>query len=242
MNKAIIMGASSGIGWHMAQQLLQSGWQVGVASRREAELVKLEQLYPGQVTYKVIDVTHGDAAGRLIELIRTIGGIRLYIHSSGVGHQNLPLAEDIELGTVNTNGQGFTRCIGAVYRYMEQHGGGQIAAISSIAGVRGLGVAPAYSATKAFQATYLQALRQQARLRGLHICITDIRPGFVATALLGDGQRYPMQMCAHNVARQALRAIMKRRRVAIIDWRYCLLVAFWRLIPDWLWVRMRVRT
>jgi short-subunit dehydrogenase len=87
----------------------------------------------------------------------------------------------------------------------------------------------------------MDALDQLARMQKLNIHFTDIRPGFVATPLLNDQRRYPMLMEAHAVAKDILRAIERKKRVAIIDWKYRLLVGFWRLIPRWIWLRLPVR-
>ena len=128
--------------------------------------------------------------------------------------------------------------IGTAYRYLAERGEGHIAAITSIAGTKGLGPAPSYSATKALQATYLEALEQQAHQRGLNIRFTDIRPGFVDTALLNGDFRYPMLMRPEKVARDIVRSIYRRRHVRIIDARYRILTFFWRLIPRCLWRRI----
>ncbi len=122
----------------------------------------------------------------------------------------------------------------------KQRGKGHIAVISSIAGTKGLGSAPAYSATKRFQNTYINALEQLAHMKKLNISFTDIRPGFVATPLLKD-DKYPLLMHTSQVASQIVKAISRRKRVAIIDWRYQFIVFFWKLIPGWLWVRLPVR-
>ena len=121
-----------------------------------------------------------------------------------------------------------------VFQYMKTHGGGHIAVISSIAGVKGLAPAPSYSATKAFQNTYIQALEQLAYSQRLPIRFTDIRPGFVDTALIA-GSGFPMKMKPKVVARYIVRSIYRRRHVVVIDWRYRLLVFFWRLVPNCLW-------
>lgn len=142
---------------------------------------------------------------------------------------------------MDTNAIGFTRMIGTAYRYFAEQGKGHIAAITSIAGTKGLGPAPAYSATKALQATYLQALEQQARQRGLYdIHFTDIRPGFVDTALLSGSFRYPMMLRPESVARDIVSSIRKRRHVRIIDARYRVLTFFWRLVPNFIWRRLRL--
>lgn len=238
--KAIIVGASSGIGLEVAKLLLADGWHLGIAARREEPLLKLKAKAPERVEAMTIDVTESDATERLRSLIQKLGGIDLYFHASGIGKQNRTLEESIELNTMETNAVGFARMIGEAYRYFAEKGEGHIAAITSIAGTMGLGPAPAYSATKAFQATYLQSLEQQAHQRGLKIRFTDIRPGFVDTALLNDNFPYPMLMRPEKVARDIVRSICRHRHVRVIDWRYRILTFFWRLIPRWLWRRMKL--
>lgn len=237
---AIIVGASSGIGMEVAKVLLSDGWQLGIAARREDKLLELNSMAPERIKVMAIDVTQPDAGERLLSLIDEIGGMDLYFHASGIGRQNRNLEADIELRTMETNAVGFTRMIGTAYRYFAQRGEGHIAAITSIAGTKGLGPAPAYSATKALQATYLQALEQQSRQSGLRIRFTDIRPGFVDTALLNGDFKYPMLLQPAAVARDIVGSIYKRRHVRIIDLRYRILTFFWRLIPNWLWRRFRL--
>ncbi|MBR6194129.1 MAG: SDR family NAD(P)-dependent oxidoreductase [Prevotella sp.] len=230
MKRAIVVGASSGIGLEVARLLRQKGWTVGVAARRVERLAEFD-------VAEQIDVNDAEAGHRLVELAERLGGMDLYFHASGIGHQNRELQEDIELQTVETNGLGFTRMVGAAYRYMAGHGGGHIAVISSIAGTKGLGPAPAYSATKALQNTYIQSLEQLANSRRLNIRFTDIRPGFVATDLLGDDP-YPMLLDKTDVARDIVSSIEKRRHVRVIDWRWRIVTWLWRRIPRFVWRRL----
>ena len=233
--RAIVIGASSGIGREVALQLMQQGWALGVAARR-ADL--LESI--GAVATEQIDVTQDDAAEKLRNLIEKMGGMDLFFYASGIGKQNRDLHEDIELATMQTNALGFTRMIGEAYRYFAERGEGHIAAITSIAGTKGLGPAPAYSATKAMQNTYLQALEQQANARGLRIRFTDIRPGFVDTALLSGDFHYPMMLKPEKVAREIVCAINAKKHIRVIDWRYRLLTACWRMIPNCIWRRIKL--
>lgn len=242
MKRAIVIGASSGIGREVARLLISEGWTVGVAARREAMLQDL-----GASATACIDVTAEDATQRLQQLISDLGGMDLFFYASGIGHQNRCLREDIELSTMQTNGLGFTRMIGEAYRYFatrqeqkETKEWAHIAAITSIAGTKGLGPAPAYSATKAMQNVYLQALEQQARQRGLRIRFTDIRPGFVDTALLAGDFRYPMMLRPERVACEIIGAIKAHDHIRVIDWRYRILTAFWRRIPRCLWRHFRL--
>ena len=150
------------------------------------------------------------------------------------------LEPEIELNTARTNVEGFIRMVTAAFDYFKKTKNGHIAVISSIAGTKGLGVAPAYSATKRFQNTYIDALAQLARMQHLNIRFTDIRPGFVATDLLRNG-KYPMLMHADKVAEYIVRALKHKKRVKVIDGRYRLLVFFWRMIPRWLWERLPIK-
>ena len=238
--RIIIIGATSGIGREVAKLYIAQGWQVGVAGRRAEELETLRKEAPEQVSTQVLDVTLEDAPYRLQSLIDKVGGMDIFLLSSGIGKQNPTLTPDIELKTAATNVEGFIRLTTAAYHYFEKHGYGHIAAISSIAGVKGLGIAPAYSATKRFQNTYLDALDQLSRMNGLNIRFTDIRPGFVATPLLKD-DNYPLLMKAPQVAACIVKAINKKKRIVVIDWRYRILVFFWKLIPHWIWVRLKVK-
>lgn len=238
--KAIVVGASSGIGQEVAKLLLADGWHLGVAARREEPLMELKALAPDSVEVMTIDVTKHEAGERLQSLIERLGGMDLYFHSSGIGKQNRTLEEDIELRTMETNAVGFARMIGTAFRYFAERGEGHIAAITSIAGTKGLGPAPAYSATKALGANYLQALEQQAHQRGLNIRFTDIRPGFVDTALLNGDFPYPMLMRPDKVARDIVKSIYHHRHICVIDWRYRILTFFWRLVPNWLWRRLKL--
>ncbi len=240
MKRAVIIGASSGMGYEVSRLLLAQGYTLGVAARREDRLLALKQEAPDRVEVATIDVTADDAPVRLRELINRLGGMDLYFHVSGIGKQNRTLTEDIELNTVNTNGMGFTRMIGEAYRYFAERGKGHIAALTSIAGTKGLGPAPSYSATKAMQNVYLQALEQQAHSRGLDIHFTDIRPGFVDTDLLKGDFHYPMMLKPQAVARDIVKAIQNKRHVKVIDWKYAILTAMWRRVPRFIWRNIKL--
>lgn len=242
MKRIVIVGATSGIGLEVAKLFIRDGWQVGAAGRKEEALAALKALAPEQVFTETIDILRDDAPQHLIALIDQLGGMDIYLHCSGIGSRNTELRPEIEINTLRTNGEGFVRMITAAFAYFRLQGGGHIAAISSIAGTKGLGSAPAYSATKRMQNTYIDALSQLSRMENYHIRFTDIRPGFVATPLLHDGGHYPMLMQPEPVAKRIVEAILSQRRRVVIDRRYAVMVFFWKLIPQWLWERMSVRT
>lgn len=234
------MGATSGIGKEVALLLAEKGWLVAIAGRRANLLEEMAQRHDNIKVSRTVDVNTDAAPQTLKEMTEELGGMELYVHSSGIGWQNTELDMEKELLTANTNATGFTRMVAAAFNMMAENGkGGHIACITSIAGTKGLGAAPAYSATKRYQAHYLECLAQLAHIRRVGITITDIRPGFVDTPLI-EGSDFPMKLSVKAVAKDIVRAIEKRKAIHIIDWRYRLLVAVWQLIPRGIWTRMRI--
>ena len=237
------MGATSGIGYEVAKILASRGWRVGVAGRREDILAKMVAEKDGIVAYEVIDVTSPDAVDGMHNLIDKLGGMDLYFHSSGIGYQNTELDADKELRTIETNCLGMTRLVGEAFRYFEQHPEteGHIAVISSIARTKGLGAAPAYSASKRFTSHYLESLSQLTTIKRIrYIHISDIRPGFVKTPLI-EGSNFPMQLDAGKVAISIVDGIERRKPVITVNWLYRLLVFFWQMIPRSIWIRTRIK-
>lgn len=244
MKRIVIIGATSGIGYEVARLCSRDGWFVGAAGRRHDRLEKLktEMREEGkEMATEVIDVTRQDAPEAFQRLVDHLGGMDIFLLCSGIGSQNRQLQPEIELDTVETNTVGFTRMVTAAWQFFRTQRYGQLAVISSIAGTKGLGAAPAYSATKRFQNTYMDALAQLARMEKLPITLTDIRPGFVRTDLL-KGDAYPLEMQADKVAAHLVNALKHKKRRVVIDWRYRCLVFFWRLIPQWLWERLPIHT
>jgi short-subunit dehydrogenase len=113
-----------------------------------------------------------------------------------------------------------------------------VAVITSVAGTMGIGTAPAYSATKKMQSTYLVALSQLIRMERLPITLSDIRPGFVRTEILNPEKHYPMVISCERAAQYTIKGLARRKRIITFDWRYRCIVFFWRMIPRWLWERM----
>ncbi|MDE6301141.1 MAG: SDR family NAD(P)-dependent oxidoreductase [Muribaculaceae bacterium] len=242
MNRIVIIGASSGLGQKIALDFAASGWTVGVAARRIDRLEQLRERYPESIHTEAMDVSTPEAVDHLHDLIDKCGGMDVLLYASGTGWHNPELDAEKELRTVGVNVDGFTRIVTAAFKYFAQNGGGQIAALTSVAGTKGLGVAPAYSASKRYQWNYLQAIDQLAHAHGLNIRITDIRPGFMNTALLAedpDRSRLPMVMDVDYAARRIERAILRQKHTATIDWRWRALCGLWRRVPNFLWRHLR---
>lgn len=243
MKKIVIIGASSGMGLRVAQDFARMGWRVGVAARREEQLKELKAQYPDRVEYMAIDVAAPDAVDRFYKLIELIDGMDYLLYSAGCGWRDPDLEPGRTDQTIAVNVSGFTRIVNAAYKYYKNTANrsrGHIAAITSVAGTKGMGISAAYSASKRYQWTYLQALDQLAHQQRVDVAITDIRPGFVDTPLLNGKNDYPMEMSIDYVAPRLEKALLRSKRVAVIDARWAVVTALWRMIPDCLWRRIEL--
>lgn len=243
MKKIVVIGASSGIGRKVALDYAKHGWDVAIAARREDKLAEVAKEFPGRIMYKAIDVTGNDAVCKFYDLIEANNGMDVLLFASGAGFANPELSVAKDNNIIDVNVKGFTRIINAAYKYFRDTANlrrGRIAAITSVAGTKGLGIAASYSASKRYQQNYLQAIDQLAHIQHVNVGITDIRPGFIRTALLDPDKAYPLIMAVDYAAPLIERAIDKGKRVAVIDYRWRAVDALWRLIPDCLWPRIGI--
>lgn len=241
MKRVIIMGATSGIGLKVAERLAQKGHRVGVAGRKTGILKKLKKDYPDAIEWEAIDITDDNAPKKLHDLIKRLGGMDTYFHISGVGFENGNLEPARDLDTVKTNVGGFVRMIDCAFAYFRDHRQpGHIAAVTSVAGSRGIAQLAAYSASKRFGQTYLEALDQLSRNQRLNIKFTDIRPGWIRTPLLNPTQDYPMTMTLDYATPRILAALCRPFRINYVDWRWALTATAMKLVPSCLWVRMNI--
>lgn len=232
--RIIIVGASSGIGRELAKRYIAANHKVGVTGRRAALLEELQALNPENVRLKAFDVSANDAVGALTELIAELGGLDLLILSAGVGALNPQLVWPLAQPTIATNVTGFTRVVDFGFTFFKNQGSGHLAAITSIAANRGDRGAPAYNASKAYQASYLEGLRKKAVKERLNLTITDLQPGFVATAMAqGDGLFWVAP--AAKAAQQIQLAITSRRRKAYITKRWWFAAQLLKFLPAALW-------
>lgn len=240
--RIVIIGASSGIGLKAALHFAAQGWKVGIAARRESQLIAVKNQYPMNVEYEVIDIADDNASSKILRLIDRLGGVDIYFHAAGTGWSNPTLQLDKEMKTVATNVRGFVTSIVTAYRYFtDNHLKGRIVAITSVAGTKGIGISASYSATKRFDSTYIEALGQLARIDKANISFTDIRPGFIRTDLLDPNRNYPMIMTLDYASKRIFKAIVSGGPVVYIDWRWSILTFFWKLIPPCLWRRLPVK-
>ncbi len=234
MKKAIVVGASSGIGNHLAKLLVDNGYKVGITGRRIELLNNLQNAHQESIIVSSFNIDNiEENVAHLDQLAKELNGLDLLILSSGIGEINLNLDEKIEFQTTQTNVVGFTSIIDWSYNYFKQQGYGHLAAITSVAGLRGNYGAPAYSASKAYQINYLEGLRQKAKHDKLKIQITDIRPGFVKTAMAkGDGQFWVSNV--EKASNQIFMALKYKKNVVYITKRWRIIAWILKLLPTWL--------
>lgn len=238
MKKAIVIGATSGIGKGIAKLLADNNYIVGITGRRVSLLNDLKKECPGSYVVKAFDITDNKLVfKKMEELISELGGLDLLILSSGTGDENENLNFDIEKRTIDTNVTGFTCITDWAFNFFQKQEFGHLVAVSSIGGLRGCGIAPAYNATKAYQVNYLEGLRKKASKTNTPIFVTDIRPGFVNTKMAqGEGLFWVMPV--DKVSHQIYEAIQSKKKVAYITKRWNIIAMILRIMPKVIYDRV----
>lgn len=238
MKKAIIIGATSGIGKGLAVKLADNNFKVGITGRRTELLNELKQKKPNSFFESTFDITDTRIiVDKLDKLVAELGGLDLLLISSGTGDLNEKLNFEIEKRTVETNVIGFTCVANWAFNYFENEKAGHLVAISSVGGLRGSRQGPAYNATKAYQINYLEALRQKATKLKYPIFVTDIRPGFIDTAMAkGEGQFWVATV--EKATQQIFDAIRKKKKIAYITKRWRIIGEILKRIPRQIYDRM----
>jgi len=237
MKRAIVIGASSGIGRELAVVLSQSGFAVGLMARRLELLEQLGSTLPNPAFSRQADISECSAAMTILQdLIGEMGGVELIIISSGTGFINPDLDWTKEKRTVDVNVSGFVAMANVAFRHFSQAGRGHLVGISSIAAIRGHRAAPAYNASKAFMSNYLEGLRVRARKAGLPIVVTDIQPGFVDTAM-AKGPGLFWVASPQKAARQIYGAIHRKAKHAYVTKRWSAIGWLLKILPEFVYAR-----
>lgn len=234
----IIIGATSGIGKALFENYVTKGNIVAIIGRRTNLLEQLKEEHPSNTIIAKADVTNQLEIGQAIEsLLHKLGHIDMAIVCSGVGEINPLLDYSVEKPTIETNVMGWTFVIDMLYNIFEYQKQGHLIAITSVGGLRGEPMSPAYSASKAYQINYMEALRKKAFKDNGNILVTDIRPGLVDTAMAkGDGLFWVMPV--EKVARQIYSAIREKKSKAYVTKRWHILASIIKILPYWIYKRM----
>lgn len=217
--KAIIIGATSGIGRELAMQMGSYGYSLGITGRRTSLLDSLAQELPTQSYKSAMDLQDVSASVDAFEtLLSQMGEVDVIIINSGTGSINpdFPLSDELE--TVAVNVVGFTAITNVAYHYFCGKKQGQIVGISSLAAVRS-GPFAAYNASKSFVSAYLEGLNCRSKFHECDLTITDVRPGFVDTEM-AKGEGIFWKAPVEKAARQIFSAIRKKRRVVYVTKRW----------------------
>lgn len=238
MKKAIIIGATSGIGKALAKTLINDNYNVGITGRRTELLNELKAENTEKYYIQTLDVADTERAIEAIEkLVEELGGLDLLIISSGTGDINKTLDFQIEKRTIDVNVTGFTSIADWTFNFFEKQKYGHLVVISSVAGLRGEWQAPSYNATKAYQINYAEALRKKAKKVKSQIFVTDIRPGFVNTDMAkGEGLFWVANV--DKAVKQIYSAIRRKKRVAYITKRWCFVAMILKRLPNFIYDKM----
>jgi short-subunit dehydrogenase len=234
--KIIIIGATSGIGRELARIYASKGFRVGVTGRRMKLLLSLQEEFPQHIYIECFDVTAKENIPHLRSLIEKLDGLDILIYNSGYGETSKELDWDIERYTTAVNVIGFVEIVCYAFNYLNHQGHGQIACTSSIASTRGNSMAAAYSASKAFESTYLEGLYLKAKRLQKNIAVTDIQPGFVDTHL-AKGDRKFWVAPVEKAAAQIYKAIQKKKKRAYITKRWVIIAWLLKYMPGFIYNR-----
>jgi short-subunit dehydrogenase len=237
VKKAIIVGASSGIGKALAIVLVQQGYKVGITGRRGEMLEEIKTLYPEAIFPMVSDATDPNAEKALDSLVTALGGLDLFVISAGMGVLNKALDYSIENATNQLNVIAFTKMVNWGVHFFETQGHGHLANISSVASRRGGRLTPSYNATKAYQSNYFEGVRQRFYKLKLPIHTTDIRPGFVDTDM-AQGNGIFWMAPKEKAAKQIYKALQRKKAVVYVTKRWVLIAFIFSNMPKWMHKRM----
>lgn len=242
--KVFITGASSGIGAALARAYAARGASLGLLGRREAALEALRASLPGSHSIHVADVASAEALGAAArDFIRIHGVPDIVIANAGVSAGTLS-EEQGDLAVferiLRTNLIGMAATFQPFIQPMREAGRGQLVGISSVAGVRGLPGASAYSASKAAVSRYLESLRVE--LHGSGVRVSEIRPGYIRTPMTDvNPYRMPFIIDADDAAERFIRAIGRAPARATIPWQMACVASLMSVLPAWLYDRLAVR-
>ncbi len=247
--RALVVGASSGMGAELVRQLARDGWAVAAVARRQerlealAEAVVREQpsdpsFGVGPVNTMAHDVDHAlQADETFTSVVEQLGGLDLMIFAAGVmpsvGREEYNTSKDLSMLTTNLGGA-IAWCNAAARLFASQRSG-TLVGISSIAGARGRKGNPVYGASKAGLDHYLEALRNRLSEVGVHVC--TIKPGFVQTEMTAD-LNLSGAISAEEAARQILAAARAKKNTRYVPLRWALVAAVVKSIPSVIFKRL----
>ena len=249
-NKVVLLtGASSGIGEALAIALAKRGAILGLVARRADMLEDLARRCEdagGTARALPCDVTDAEALRNAGASLRDeFDAIDILVANAGIGGNNQEtrdLRPEAVRKVIDINLLGAVNAVHAVLPQMLERGSGQLVAISSLAGIRGLPKSAAYSASKAGMTAFFESVRLDVQHKG--VAVTIIQPGFIKTPLTaGRHNQMPFLMDLDRSIPHFIRAIEKKKKFAAFPWQLATIVRAGKIFPTWLydWLAGRVR-
>lgn len=216
-----IIGATSGIGHELWNYYSSKGDNVAVIGRRKEEIDAMVNKYPDNTIGFQCDISDVVAYNDIFQkVIKHLVTLDLVIVCAGIGELNPDLNIGTELFTIKVNVEGWTNCVDNAYKLFSNQTQGHIVVITSVGGLQPTPVAPAYSASKAYQINYIKALQRKSKGKG--IIVTEIRPGLIDTRMAkGEGLFWVMPL--KKVTKDIIKAINNKQNRLILNKR-------WRII------------
>lgn len=237
--KAVIIGATSGIGRALAEELHRRGYTLGLTGRRVERLEELKNKLGSRVYTQFMDVVQTTKAVQYLEeLLSRMNGMDLIVLNAGVSNFRGSAQWKTEKRVIDVNIRGFAALNNFAFNYFEKQGSGQIVGVSSVASLFGYGLSSAYNASKAFVNIYLQGYRQRANHSDADITITNIIPGFVESEMTQGKEGMFWVGEQEKSARQMADAIEAGRSRAYITRRWALVAWLLKLVPNFVLDRL----
>lgn len=232
MKKAIVIGGTSGIGQGVTNMLLKNEYKViSTGTKNCLEHTSLQSTCPN-LTLCCLDVVTDNTSEKINQYIHQLGGLDLLVFSAGIGNLNKDIGYTVENKANLVNIMAFTEAIDYTYRYFDQQGYGHLVGITSFSSLFPSRVAPAYHAAKAYQASYLTAMRQKANKAKKPITITEIKPGFVHTPLT-EGKKMFWACSSEKAGKLIYKNIVKKSNIGYVSRRWRLAACLIKIVPAW---------
>jgi short-subunit dehydrogenase len=242
--RAIVVGASSGMGAAITRKLASEGYVVAALARSKKPLEALcAEINAAAGETRAIAFPHDVTATAKVpaafqRLLKDLGGLDLLVYCAGV----MPKVEldefslEKDQAMIETNLLGAIAWLGQGAALFQRMGAGQLVGIGSVAGDRGRVLNPGYNASKAGMDTYLEALRNRLTKLGVHVL--TVKPGFVDTEMLKATPRTFGVISPENLAVGVWKAIKARKQVVYIPWFWRFIMLAVRMVPSFIFRRL----